>query len=52
VNFEDLKDLYAKTVPIVAKCEIKQEEFDREISRQAEMLRRFDEVLSEKAYKA
>ena len=32
--YDDLKDLYAKTVPQIAKFEVKLEEFSRDIVRQ------------------
>lgn len=49
--YEDLKDLYMKTVPEIFKFEQKIEEHRRDIQKQAEVLRRFDELLSEKASK-
>ncbi len=49
--YDDLKDLYTKTVPQIAKFEVKLEEFSRDIVRQQQILGRFDEILSEKASK-
>lgn len=50
--YDDLKDLYMKTVPEIFRFEGKIEEFKRDIEKQNEILLRFDEVLSEKASKA
>lgn len=49
--YEDLKDLYMKTVPEIYKFEQKIEEHRRDIEKQAEVLRRFDEVISDKVSK-
>lgn len=49
--YEDLKDLYMKTVPEIYKFEQKIEEHRRDIEKQSEVLRRFDEVISDKASK-
>ena len=50
--YDDLKDLYMKTVPEIFKFENKIEEFRRDIGKQSEILRRFDEIISDKASKA
>jgi hypothetical protein len=49
--YDDLKDLYMKTVPEIAKFEVKLEEFSKDIEKQTQILRRFDEILLEKASK-
>ena len=49
--YDDLKDLYLKTVPEIAKFEVKLEEFARDIERQTQILRRFDELMLDKASK-
>jgi hypothetical protein len=50
-KFDDLKDLYSKTVPEIQKFEQKIIDFTQEMEKNKFMIRRFDEVLSEKASK-
>ncbi|CDW89243.1 UNKNOWN [Stylonychia lemnae] len=50
-KFDDLKDLYNKTVPEIQKFEQKIIDFTQEMEKSRIMIRRFDEVISEKASK-
>lgn len=49
--YEDLKELYMKTVPEIFKFEARIGEHQQDVARQNEILRRFDEVLADKASK-
>jgi NAD+--asparagine ADP-ribosyltransferase len=49
--YDDLKELYMKTVPEIFKFEQKIEEHRTDLVKQNEILRRFDEVIADKASK-
>ena len=49
--YDDLKDLYGKTVPEIKKFEDRIIEFNCQLERIDEIMRRFDEVITEKASK-
>ncbi|CDW86627.1 UNKNOWN [Stylonychia lemnae] len=49
--YEDLKDLYNKTVPEIQKFEHKLMEFNSDLEKQQIIIRRFDEILTDKASK-
>lgn len=50
-DYSDLKDLYTKCIPELAKFEQRIIDFQREIDRNAEIMRRFDEVIGQKSNK-
>lgn len=50
-EYTDLKDLYNKVVPDISRFEDSLIDLSREANKTQEIVRRFDEVLSEKASK-
>lgn len=50
-EYADLKDLYNKCVPELAKFEQKMSDFEAEAKKQELMIARFDEVISAKSNK-
>ena len=50
-QYEDFKDLYAKILPSIEKFEHKLEDFHADVERHNIILRRFDEIITEKANK-
>lgn len=49
--YQDLKDLYSKVLPPLSGFECKMEEMSASYEQSKEMIRRYDEVMSEKASK-
>ena len=50
-RYDDLKDLYSKTIPEIEKFEEKIIDYNLELEKIHIILRRFDEIMSEKASK-
>ena len=49
--YQDLKDLYGKVLPPLSTFEAKMEEMSASYEQSKEMIRRYDEIMSEKASK-
>lgn len=49
--YQDLKDLYSKVLPPLSTFEAKMDEMSASYEQSKEMIRRYDEVLSDKAGK-
>ena len=47
--YEDMKDLYQKTIPQISKFDDKLNSFKVELNQEKEIMRRFDEILCTKA---